>query len=114
MRIKIIDGEYAIGSCNVEDIPEWVGRFGKIEEVAFFYYHERDWIVLNEDNPNYEIYKIIVQGYLELSNEGKKEFAESAIGIKRECADACRVLNYVLRIRRKLYASMKRKAGAAV
>ena len=41
-----------------------------------FYFHQRDWIVLNEDNPNFELYKMVVENYEDFSDSSKKEFAE--------------------------------------
>ena len=76
MRIKLLNIEHGIGLCNTKDIPEWVSKFGPAEEVAFFYIHQRDYIVLNEDNPNFELYKIVVEQYEDFSDLSKKEFAE--------------------------------------
>ena len=56
MRIKLLNTELGIGVCNTEDVPAWVAKHGPAAEVAFFYFHQRDWIVLNEDNPNFELY----------------------------------------------------------
>lgn len=72
MRIKLLNIEHGIGSCNTKDIPEWVSRFGSPEEVDFFYLHQRDYIVLNEDNPNFELYKIVVEQYEDFSDLSKK------------------------------------------
>ena len=72
MRIKLLNIEHGIGLCNTKDIPEWVSKFGPAEEVAFFYIHQRDYIVLNEDNPNFELYKIVVEQYEDFSDLSKK------------------------------------------
>ncbi len=101
MRIKFLNTEYFIGSCNNEDI-------------AFFYYHDRNWIVLNEDNVNYEFYKMIVENYLSFTDEIRRDFMEHAFEISKSVYRSLRCLNYILRIRRKRYKSMLRKAGAAV
>ena len=107
MKIKLLNTEHGIGSCNTENIPEWVSRSGPAAAVAFFYFHQRDWIVLNEDNSNFELYKMVVENYEDFSDMAKKEFAE---GCKRDfpkVAEALKVLDYVNRIRRNLYRHMK-------
>ena len=112
MRIKFLNTEYFIGSCNNEDIPEWVIKLGPAKDVAFFYYHDRNWIVLNEDNVNYEFYKMIVENYLSFTDEIRRDFMEHAFEISKSVYRSLRCLNYILRIRRKRYKSMLRKAGA--
>lgn len=110
MRIKFLNTEHFLGSCNTEDVPEWVRKLGKPEEVAFFYFHQRDFIVLNEDTPNFELYKMVIENYEGFSDLAKKEFAEKCKGEFPKIAEVCRVLNYVNRIRRKLYKHMKERA----
>lgn len=107
MSIKILNIEHGIGLCNTEDIPKWVSRFGRVEDVAFFYFHQRDWIVLNEDNPNFELYKRVVENYEYFSDLSKKEFAERCKRDFPKVAQALKVLDYVNRIRRNLYRHMK-------
>lgn len=107
MRIKFLNTEHGIGSCNTEDVPAWVTKHGPAAAVAFFYFHQKDCIVLNEDNPNFELYKMVVENYEDFSDMAKKEFAE---GCKRDfpkVAEALKVLDYVNRIRRNLYRHMK-------
>lgn len=111
MRIKFLNTEYFIGSCNNEDIREWITKLGPAKDVAFFYYHDRYWIVLNEDNVNYEFYKVIIENYLSFTDEIRKDFMIHAFEISKSVYRSLRCLNYILRIRRKLYRSMKRKAG---
>ena len=111
MRIKFLNTEHGIGSCNTEDVPAWVTKHGPAAEVAFFYFHQRDWIVLNEDNPNFELCKVVVDNYEDFSDRAKKEFAG---GCKRDfpkVAEALKVLDYVNRIRRNLYRHMKERAA---
>lgn len=110
--IKIIDGEFGIASCGKENLPQWVTSLGKAEENVFFYFHQRDLIVLNEDNVNYEFNLEIACNYLKFDNETKKEFMQHAKSIRQATYNFLRCLNYVGRIRRKLYRSMERKAGA--
>ena len=111
MRIKLLNIEHGIGSCNTEDVPAWVTKHGPVAEVAFFYFHQRDWIVLNEDDPNFELYKVVVENYEDFSNMAKKEFAEKCKNDFPKVAEALKVLNYVNRIRRNLYRHMKERAA---
>lgn len=111
MKIKLLNAEHGVGSCSTEDIPEWVSRFGPAAEVAFFYFHQRDWIVLNEDNPNFELYKMVVENYEDFSDMAKKEFAEGCKRDSPKVAQALKVLDYVNRIRRNLYRQMKERAA---
>lgn len=110
--IKIIDVEFGIASCKVEEIPQWVTKLGRAKDVVFFYFHQKDWIVLNEDNVNYKFNLMIAQEYLGFSDECKRMFMQKAKDVRIETYKFLRCLNYVTRIRRKLYKSMKRKAGA--
>lgn len=111
MRIKLLNTELGIGVCNAEDVPAGVAKHRPAAEVAFFYFHQRDWIVLNEDNQNFELYKMVVENYEDFSDMAKKEFAE---GCKRDfpkVAQAIKVLDYVNRIRRNLYRHTKERAA---
>lgn len=114
MRIKFLNTEYFIGSCNNEDIPDSITKIGPAQDVAFFYCYQRDQIVLNEDNVNYEFYKEIVENYLSFPDEIRRDFMEHAFGIDKSVYRSLRCLNYVIRVRRKLYKSMRRKAGKTV
>lgn len=111
MRIKLLNTEHGIGVCNTEGVPAGVAKHRPAAEVAFFYFHQRDWIVLNEDNQNFELYKMVVEIYEDFSDMAKKEFAE---GCKRDfpkVAQALKVLDYVNRIRRNLYRHTKERAA---
>lgn len=111
MRIKFLNTEHGIGSCNTEDVPAWVTKHGPAAEVAFFYCHQRDWIVLNEDNPNFELYKMVIENYEDFSDMAKKEFAEKCKSDFPKVAEALKALDYVNRIRRNLYRHMKERAA---
>ena len=111
MKIKILNEEYGIGSCNVKDIPKWVTKFGCAKDAVFFYCKERDWIVLNEDNVNYEFYKSIIEGYLLLDNEQKRDLMILALKTDIRIYRALQNLNWIIRVRRKLYKSMVGKVG---
>ena len=102
MRIKLLNTEHGIGVCNTEGVPAGVAKHRPAAE---------DWIVLNEDNQNFELYKMVVENYEDFSDMAKKEFAE---GCKRDfpkVAQALKVLDYVNRIRRNLYRHTKERAA---
>lgn len=106
MNIKTIDSEYGVAIGRSTDIPSWVTALGKAEEVAFFYFHQRDLIVLNEDNVNYAFYAEIIPEYLSLGNIERKEFKGYTKEIRAEMYTAVRCLNYIDRIRRRLYKKL--------
>lgn len=110
MRIKIVNGEHGIGACNSEDVPGWVMAHGSAKDVAFFYCHERDFIVLNEDNVNYDFYLMIIQNYLEFSNRSRRELKEFVADTNIRAYRALQCLDYIIRVRRNLYKSMARKS----
>lgn len=110
VRIKILNTEHYIGSCNVEDIPEWVTKYGPAKDVAFFYCHERGWIVLNRDNVNYEFYKMFVEEYFSLCDAGKRHMSDIALKTNTNVYKSLRCLNWIIRVRRKLYKNMAKKA----
>lgn len=107
MKTKIINAEYGIGSCKAENIPEWVTKLGCAKEAVFFYCKERDWIVLNEDHVNYEIYKLLIETYLSFDDIQRKELMRLSLSKDSKIFYvALRNLNWIIRVRRKLYKSM--------
>lgn len=106
MKIKIINAGYGIGSCKAEDIPEWVTKFGKAKDVTMFYCYDQDWIVLNKDHVNYENYKMIVEKYLSFDDEERRYINTIAHVSSKKIYKLLRILNYIIRVRRKLYKSM--------
>lgn len=56
-KIEIINDEFGIGACNLEDIPEHLEKKLPREQIAALYWHERDWLVLNKGNLHYDYYK---------------------------------------------------------
>lgn len=111
MRIELLNTEHGIGLCNTEDVPAQVTKHEPAAEVALFYCHQREWIILNKDNPNFEPYKAVVEKYEDLSDMAKKEFAERCKRDFPKVAEDLKVLDYVNRIRRNLYRHMKERAA---
>lgn len=84
--------------------------------LLFFYWPKHDAIVLSESSSIFKDVSEIVEGYLSLDDYDRKEVMDSVpdgrtgefiLGIVR-------VLNRIIRIRRRLYRSMLRKARAAI
>lgn len=71
---RILNKKTGIASCKVKDIPtEYIEQLGSMndrieKELTFFYYKKDDLIILNEDHPNYENYRDIVDGFLSMND----------------------------------------------
>lgn len=102
MRIRIVNAELGIASCSRDQVAEDIHD---PSTVIFFYYQKKDWIVFNEDHQDHEVYLELVQGYMELDHRQRKKFNEY-IHIP-EVRRLINTLNWILRIRRKLYKKMR-------
>lgn len=111
MNFKILNSEHWILSIPKEDIPDVLHG-----HTLVFYWPKRDAIVLSESSSIFKDVSEIVEGYLSLDDYDRKEVMDSVpdgragefiLGIVR-------VLNRIIRIRRRLYRSMLRKARAAI
>lgn len=101
MNLKVIDTE--LGLAGIEKIPE---KYAPCNNLIFFYYHQRDWIVFNLKHPNHEIFLDIVKIYLTLDNQQKKEMHEKVLHEKvlhNSVLPSIKVLDNILRIRRRIY-----------
>ena len=103
-RISIVNGEHGIASCQKGDIPLYILRRCKAENVNIFYLHQRDWLVLNEGNPNFENLKEITLLYLESDDEVRKTICDEAL---ERGINFFKFLNEVIRIRRKMHSKIK-------
>lgn len=103
--IKIINEEYGIASCSKEDIPLYILKYCKAENVNIFYLHQRDWLVLNEGNPNFERLKELTLLYLELDNRARSEITDESMKMGMRFFI---FLNEIIRIRKKI-VQMKMK-----
>lgn len=97
--IKIINAEYGIASCYKEDIPLYILKYCKAEKVNIFYLHQRDLLVLNEGNPNFEILKESTLLYLELDNRDRSKITDESMKMGMRFFT---FLNEIIRIRKKL------------
>ena len=96
MNLKVIDTE--LGLAGIEKIPE---KYAPCNNLIFFYYHQRDWIVFNLKHPNHEIFLDIVKIYPTLDNQQKKEMHEKVL--HNSVLPSIKVLDNILRIRRRIY-----------
>ena len=96
MNLKVIDTE--LGLADIEKIPE---KYAPHNNLIFFYYHQRDWIIFNLKHPDHEIFLDIVKIYLTLDNQQKKEMHEKVL--HNSVLPSIKVLDNILRIRRRIY-----------
>ena len=96
MNLKIIDIELRI--ADIEKVPE---EYAPCNDLIFFYYHQRDWIVFNLKHPDHEIFLDMVKIYLTLDNQQKKEMHEKVL--HSSVLPSIKVLDNILRIRRRIY-----------
>ena len=107
MNFKILNSEHWILSVPQEDIPDDLHG-----HTLAFYWPKRDAIVLSESSSIFKDVSEIVEGYLSLDDYDRKEVMDSVPDgrIGEFIFDIVRVLNRIIRIRRRLYRSMLRKA----
>ncbi len=96
MNLKIIDTE--LGLADIEKVPE---EYAPCNDLIFFYFHQRDWIVFNLGHPDHDIFMDVVKIYLTLDNEQKKEIHEKMPN--NSVLPSIKVLDNILRIRRRIY-----------
>lgn len=64
---------------------------------------------MNEDNVNYEIYKLLIETYLSFDDIQRKELMKLFLSEdSKKIYVALRNLNWIIRVRRKLYKSIRR------
>ena len=110
MRLGILNEK--LGICTIEGLRDLDGiqeqkivsqmpDGAKPGDLAFFYMSDRDWIVINMSHELYEYYAQIIQDYLELSEEGRKQAAERAP--VEEVSRALQILDDVIWRRKLIY-----------
>lgn len=72
MYFTVIDEDKQLGSCKIAEIPKELAELLKqnidghtLEELTFFYDDKSNYIVLNEENKLFELYKALVLDLLE-------------------------------------------------
>lgn len=99
-RIEIINEELGIGACEGENIPQSLKQQMPLNQITVLYWYERDWLILNKSNPNYQKYKELLTDYLQMDDLERKKLKDFALERKVTFFD---FVNQVLRIRRKRY-----------
>ena len=86
MAYKVINEELKIASCRIADLTmDQVTAFlkvwdddSKIGTLTLFYDQNNDYLVLNEDNNDFQLYLEIAETYLKASKEGRKKLMSEA------------------------------------
>lgn len=95
MNLKILNNEHFIVSADAETM----------KTILFCYSPSRDAIVINENTPCIDKIVEVMALYLDLEDLEKKEVAEHTEN--RSIREYFAILNRIVRIRRKLYKSMR-------
>lgn len=103
-RMEIVNAELGIGACTGDDIPQSLKQQMPLRQITVLYWYERDWLVLNKDNPNYQRYKNLLEDYLKMEDVDKKLLND--FGMERGIT-FFNFVNKVLRIRRNRYRVRK-------
>jgi len=78
LGIAAIDSIEDLGEIQVSHLKMQYGQNANLDELAFFYMSDRDWIVINKSHPRYDFYLQIMIVYLALSPEGRNKAKEQA------------------------------------
>lgn len=76
ISLRIVDAGTGIAAAHYEDIKKVCPEAS--EQTVCFFYKDRDWIVVNEDMDNAEVYKEIIALYMSLSEEHRHQAAQNA------------------------------------
>ena len=99
VNLTILNSEHFILSADGE----------RMEKILFFYAPSRDAIIVNDKAPYIDGLVELMATYLDLTDLEKKEVVEYT---KNEAIrEYFTILNCIVRIRRKLYKSMRHKNG---
>lgn len=86
MAYKMENKELQIASCSIADLTvkqaqqfteQW-GEGASLGTLTLFYEQNSGLLVLNRDNPHYEMYRDIAEGYLSSNDEQRKEIRTKA------------------------------------
>lgn len=86
MKYQMVNEELQIASCSIADLTvkqaqqfteQW-GEGASLGTLTLFYEPDSGLLVLNRDNPHFENYKDIAEGYLSSSDEQRKALRERA------------------------------------
>ena len=80
LGIMTIDTLDDLGYVQVTRIKKQMPEGATLENLAFFYMADRDWIVINRAHALYEYYSEVIPIYLELSEQSRRECVKTAPG----------------------------------
>ena len=110
LGIVVMDSLDDLGYLQVQQLIRQIPKGVELNDLAFFYMADRDWIVLNQRHKLYRFYSEIIPTYLKLPENKRREvFAEAPRdGEKRALA----ILDKVI-LKRRLMSSMFRGKESA-
>lgn len=100
LGIFAIDSLEDLGAIQEKQIRGQMPEGAGLNDLAFFYMKDRDWVVLNRSHALYEYYADIISCYLELSETGRREATEKAP--VEEVKAALRILDSVIWARQQI------------
>lgn len=99
----VIDEKKRLGSCMVAKIPEGIAELiqqniegYKLGELTFFYDEQNDYIVMNEENKLFEMYRSLVLDLLECTDT---QLLEMVPDVPDSIRNAISIVSYVIRKR---------------
>lgn len=99
----LLDSENGIGACMIQKIPASIRlQFGErakeLSKVVWFHDKDRDLVILNRENPDYECHKEFVQRIIGMSDEAALELIEQTD--LKESHDLANYLIPLLKVRK--------------
>lgn len=86
LGIVVIDSLDDLGHIQTELIKKQMPEGANLNDLAFFYMPDRDWIVINKDHYLYWYYSEIIPVYLKLSEENRKKCVAEVPTDATKCA----------------------------
>lgn len=73
LGIMVVEGLEDLGYIQTKQIKMQMPEGATLNDLAFFYMPDRDWIVINKGHKLYDLYSQIIPCYLEMSVECRKK-----------------------------------------
>lgn len=99
--IMVLEGIEDLGHLQVEMIKRKLPEGCNLNDFAFMYMPDRDWIVINKGHRMYDFYSQTIPVYLELSADTRQKCTEQAP--VETIKQAWRILDDVIYRRKLLY-----------
>ena len=78
LGIAVIEGIEDLENMQVRLLEEQLPDGAVLNDLAFFYMPDRDWIVINKSHSLYEYYSELIPTYMELSADSRKKVRSTA------------------------------------